>query len=163
MPKPTSTGFFNCKDCSLCRYFSTAIKSVSLPVVAEELTAYRKPELNESSFLILSSEVSGVIRKIKSSPILWMIAPYSVSNSNSGKSGKISAEPIKLSAADCGGWFEHAGWRVHIPDDATVQWPVLPHNQYVKDGHAEPKEGRLVVTLPFTKEKLVQQITVEVP
>ena len=44
-----------------------------------------------------------------------------------------------------------------------MQWPVLPHNQYVKDGHAEAKDARIVVTLPFTKTKLEQQIIVEVP
>ena len=54
-------------------------------------------------------------------------------------------------------------WRVHIPPQAKIKWPVLPHNQYVKDGKAKPEEGRIVVTLPFDKDLLTQEVTVEVP
>jgi hypothetical protein len=81
----------------------------------------------------------------------------------SGKSGKLSDEPIHLAAGEAGGWFEHHGWRVRIPKDASIDWPVLPHNQYVKDGHAEAKEGRIVITLPFDRDTLTQEVTVEVP
>lgn len=81
----------------------------------------------------------------------------------SGKSGTISGESFTLGPGESGDWFAHHGWRVHLPAQAIVQWPVLPHNQYVKDGHAEPKDGRIVVTLPFTKDLLRQEITVEVP
>ena len=81
----------------------------------------------------------------------------------SGKSGKLSEEPIKLAAGEAGDWFEHNGWRIYIPQNATIQWPVLPHNQYVKDGKAEVKDARIVVTLPFDKERLKQEVTVEVP
>jgi hypothetical protein len=42
MPNPTSTGFFNCSNWSFCRYFSTALKSLSFPVVAEELTGVQE-------------------------------------------------------------------------------------------------------------------------
>ena len=98
MPKPTNIGFFRFKDFNLSKYFSTALKSFSFPVVEEEETAYRKPLLNESSFLTRSSLVSGVTKKIKSKPYFLMIEPYSVSYSYSGKSGSISPE-IPTSAA----------------------------------------------------------------
>ena len=81
----------------------------------------------------------------------------------SGKSGKLGDEPIDLKAGEAGEWFEHDGARVHIPPQATIKWPVLPHNQYVKDGHAEVKEGRIVITLPFERDLLKQEVTVEVP
>jgi hypothetical protein len=81
----------------------------------------------------------------------------------SGKSGTISEEPIDLAAGEAGEWFEHNGWRIRIPPQATVKWPVLPHNQYVKDGKAKTEEGRIVITLPFTKDRLVQEASVEVP
>lgn len=80
-----------------------------------------------------------------------------------GKSGKLSDEPIDLKAGAAGGWFAHHGYRVNLPAGATVKWPVLPHNQYVKDGHAEPKEGRVVITLPFDEQTLQQEVTVEIP
>ena len=41
--------------------------------------------------------------------------------------------------------------RIYLPKQASIQWPVVPHNPYTKDGHAEPKEGRIVITLPFSK------------
>jgi hypothetical protein len=81
----------------------------------------------------------------------------------SGKSGKLGEEPFKLTSEECGGWFEHHGWRVYFPPGATIQWPVLPHNQYAKDGSAPLRDGRIVVTLPFTKELLSQEIRVQVP
>ncbi len=81
----------------------------------------------------------------------------------SGKSGKLSEEAIDLKAGECGEWFGHRGFRIHIPATASVKWPVLPHNQYVKDGHAEAKEGRIVITLPFSDEVLAQEVSIEVP
>jgi hypothetical protein len=81
----------------------------------------------------------------------------------SGKTGKISDEPIDLKPGEAGDWFEHGGWRIHIPANASVRWPVLPHNQYVKDGKAKTDEGRIVITLPFDEHVLTQEVTVEVP
>jgi hypothetical protein len=84
-------------------------------------------------------------------------------STESGQSGKVSDEPIELKAGEAGAWFAHNGWRIHIPPQATIKWPVLPHNQYVKDGHAEAKEGRIVITLPFAADALKQEVAVEVP
>ncbi|HEX8520612.1 MAG TPA: hypothetical protein VF669_00065 [Tepidisphaeraceae bacterium] len=81
----------------------------------------------------------------------------------SGKKDRLLETPLKLTGEECGGWFESNGWRVHIPPEATVQWPVHPHSQYVKDGHAEIKEARVVITLPFSRDVLRQEISVEVP
>jgi hypothetical protein len=82
----------------------------------------------------------------------------------SGKSGKLSAdEPITLAAGEAGEWFEHRGCKVYLPPKATVRWPVLPHNQYAKDGKPDVNEGRIVITLPFDEDSLQQEIKVEVP
>ncbi len=81
----------------------------------------------------------------------------------SGKHGELSKEPFKLTSEECGGWFEHHGWRVYFPPGATIQWPVLPHNQYAKDGSAPLRDGRIVITLPFTKDLLRQEIRVQMP
>jgi hypothetical protein len=81
----------------------------------------------------------------------------------SGKSGTLSEQPIHLMAGEAGAWFGHHGWRIYLPAGATVQWPVLPHNQYVKDGKAETKDGRIVVTIPFPDGTLTQEVKVEVP
>ena len=80
----------------------------------------------------------------------------------SGKSGTLGEAQLKLSSAETGAWFEHNGWRVELPKQSTLTWPVLPHNPYRKDGHAEVSEGRIVITLPFGKDIGKQEIMVTV-
>jgi hypothetical protein len=38
---------------------------------------------------------------------------------------------------------------------------VLPHNPYTKDGHAEPREGRIVMTLPFSRDVMKYELLIE--
>ena len=47
--------------------------------------------------------------------------------------------------------LRHHVWRLSVPAAAQISCPVLPHNPYTSDGHAEAKEGRLVVTLPLER------------
>ncbi len=65
---------------------------------------------------------------------------------------KLGDEVFTLTSKETGGWIEHHGWRLSIPEGARIDWPVLPHNPYRKDGSATTHEGRLVVTLPFSPE-----------
>jgi hypothetical protein len=81
----------------------------------------------------------------------------------SGQAGKLSNKPIHLTGAESGQWFQHHGWRIHLPKDAVIDWPVLPHDQYVKTGDATAKDGLIVITLPFDAEHLQQEVTVEIP
>lgn len=74
----------------------------------------------------------------------------------------LNGETFTLSGKEIGTWIEHAGWRLTVPDNATITWPVLPHNPYVKDGSAKPAEGRIVVTLPFSKDKQDYVLTLTV-
>lgn len=80
----------------------------------------------------------------------------------SGKSGTLSAKPIHLGPGEAGGWFEHHGWRIHIPANSSIDWPVLPHDQYVKTGDATAKDGLIVVTLPFDAATHTQEVSVEI-
>jgi len=52
----------------------------------------------------------------------------------------------------------HAGWALTVPDGGRVVWPALPHNPYRKDGAATVEEARLVVVVPFDKEKKRQDL-----
>src|SRR5579863_6539662 len=45
IPNPTRIGFFNCISFKRCKYFSTSKKFLSPPVIDEDETAYKKPEL----------------------------------------------------------------------------------------------------------------------
>jgi hypothetical protein len=47
-----------------------------------------------------------------------------------------------------GAWLEYGGVRFHLPDGMTLHWPVLPHDPYRKDGHAEPAQARAVLDGP---------------
>jgi hypothetical protein len=62
-----------------------------------------------------------------------------------GDKSTLSATPF---AWHPGAWLEHAGVRFHLPEDVVAHWPVLPHNPYTKDGHAEIEEGRIVLDFP---------------
>lgn len=79
-----------------------------------------------------------------------------------GPHGALGSDAWRLSATEAGAWFGHNGWRITVPAGASLAWPVLPHNPYTKDGHAEPAEGRIVLTLPFSKDVLRQEVVVEV-
>jgi hypothetical protein len=78
----------------------------------------------------------------------------------SGEHGTLSSTPITLAPGQAGGWFELGRWRITMPPQATITWPVLPHNPYTKDGHAETNEGRIVMTLPFDAKTARYEITV---
>ena len=80
----------------------------------------------------------------------------------SGKAGSLTAAPITLAPGEAGEWFELGAWRINVPPQATITWPVLPHNPYTKDGHAEPREGRIVMTLPFGRNASSYEIRVNV-
>jgi hypothetical protein len=47
-------------------------------------------------------------------------------------------------------WIEHGKLRINLPTAVSVDWPVLPHNPYRKDGRAEIGEGRIVLNTAMT-------------
>lgn len=80
----------------------------------------------------------------------------------SGRRGVFDKEPIWFGPGECGEWFEHHGWRISIPPQATVSWPVLPHNPYRKDGFAGMDEGLLVAVLPFSEQIQRYELVVDI-
>ena len=80
----------------------------------------------------------------------------------SGKSAKLGEEPMELSAADIGAWFELGVVRVTVPPGAKLVWPKKRHNPYKKDGSSTLREARLVMCLPFSSAVARQEVTVEV-
>ena len=81
-----------------------------------------------------------------------------------GQHGKLGKSPIhlardKLSETETDKRFSLDGWRVDLPAVATLDWPALPYDQYVKDGTPPVAQGRIVVTIPLgrsPKESTVQ-------
>ena len=70
----------------------------------------------------------------------------------SGKSGVLTTDSIHMTAEQAGAWFQHSNWRVSLPAGSKLDWPILPHNQYRKDGRAESAEGKIVITLPLKQQ-----------
>ncbi|HID21395.1 MAG TPA: hypothetical protein EYP14_03225 [Planctomycetaceae bacterium] len=80
----------------------------------------------------------------------------------SGRQGTLGDEPLRFTSEQTGAWFAHHGWRISVPQGASVVWPVLPHNPYRKDGRATAAEGRIVLVLPFDKAVHRHEVVVEI-
>lgn len=59
--------------------------------------------------------------------------------------------------------LRHHVWQLSLPPSARVNCPVLPHNPYTADGHAEPTEGRLVVSVPLAPPGEPLSLTLSIP
>ncbi len=122
--------------------------------VALDLSEQNRARLSYSALPNANSPVEAHLTFLPAFGKKWSTA--------SGKGGRIGAKPFKLTAAEAGAWFEHNGWRVELPQDSSLRWPVLPHNPYRKDGGAEPGEGRIVLTVPFATNRQTQGVVVSV-
>lgn len=80
----------------------------------------------------------------------------------SGTTVKLGEETIEWKARDVGGWIEHAGWRLSIPDGARVLWPKHCFNPYAKDGVDSLSSARIVVALPFPSELQRHELTLHI-
>ena len=76
--------------------------------------------------------------------------------------GTLGDTPLNFSVGDAGDFFEHHGWRIGLPPGSTLTWPVLPHDQYKKDGSATPDEGRIVVTLPLDADRKSVEVSLKI-
>jgi hypothetical protein len=74
----------------------------------------------------------------------------------------LAEEGFTLSADQAGRWISHAGWKLSLPEGASVTWPVLPHNPYRKDGSSTAGEGRIVVSVPFSPGVGEQALTLSI-
>lgn len=74
----------------------------------------------------------------------------------------LGEEAFTFSRDEAGGWIAHGGWKLSLPEGASVAWPVLPHNPYRKDGSATAGEGRIVVSLSFSPDVVEYVLTLSV-
>jgi hypothetical protein len=79
------------------------------------------------------------------------------------RSGKFTAEKLSLSADNVSDLLALRGFKITLPKSSKLVWPVIPHDQYVKDGSAKPSAGRAVILLPLgtTRHELAVDIEVE--
>ncbi len=80
----------------------------------------------------------------------------------SGTKIVLGKDSLELAPRQIGGWMTHGGVRFHLPDDATIHWPALPHNPYRKDGRASAEEGRIEIRIPLDAAQNSRQVTMEI-
>ncbi len=79
-----------------------------------------------------------------------------------GEKVTLGSDPVSLSPEQVAGCVTYGGYRLHVPASAGLEWPVLPHNPYRKDGRASPAEGRVELRIPLNKEKRECRLAVEI-
>jgi hypothetical protein len=79
-----------------------------------------------------------------------------------GHEFKLTAKPISLGPDELGGSLRYAGCELALPAVAGLHWPALPHNPYVKDGHAGPEQGRIEIRMPFESGRSEYRVTLTV-
>jgi len=87
---------------------------------------------------------------------------YQTLRTGGGVEVTIGRQVVELSAEQVGGRIDYDGYRLHLPELATLHWPALPHNPYRKDGHAEPQEGRIEIRIPFPRQRTEQVVGIEI-
>ena len=69
--------------------------------------------------------------------------------------------PLTLTAEELDGRLDYNGCRLHLPPQATLHWPALPHDPYRKDGHATPSQGRIEIRVPLEHQRS-RTVTIEI-
>ena len=82
--------------------------------------------------------------------------------SGGGEKMVLGESKIDWNGEQVGGSLSYAGYRLGLPECASVHWPALGHNPYRKDGHTTAKEGRIEVRIPFDKQHNRYTITIEI-
>ncbi len=80
--------------------------------------------------------------------------------SATGNSYATGQEKLDLTAAISGGWLQQGRWRIHMPPDSRLQWPIAPFNPYAADGAGPLDEAAAVLSVPLGAEPIT--ITLEI-
>ena len=59
-----------------------------------------------------------------------------------------------------GGWVIHRGWRISMPHNSTLTWPVYPFNPYAADGAAPIEEAVAILSIPLGASPTVTTIEI---
>lgn len=91
------------------------------------------------------------------------LAEHEPITTGGGESHPLTNQRVKLTAADAGGWIGHHGWRILMPADSTVEWPVLPFNPYAADGAAPLTDAKAILRVPVTGDPVTVTLIVDKP
>ncbi len=79
-----------------------------------------------------------------------------------GQERLLTTEAFEWTAEQVGGGLTFDGFRLKLPESASLHWPALPHKPYRKDGRATAEEGRIEIRIPFDAQHPRQVVTVEI-
>ncbi|MHC4394329.1 MAG: hypothetical protein ACYS1A_01615 [Planctomycetota bacterium] len=79
-----------------------------------------------------------------------------------GEKATLGESQINWNAEQVGGKLSYGGYRLHLPETASVHWPALGHNPYRKDGHTTPSEGRVEIRIVFDEEHNRYTVMIEI-
>ncbi|HOE10790.1 MAG TPA: hypothetical protein PLQ35_09405 [bacterium] len=141
------------KDPKVLEIRLESTQNSDLPVAAH-LTLLPRPS-EKSQIVLIEANMANLSRErsLKAGEEL---------QTGSGKTVPLADTAIDLSANELGGMLTYAGYRLKLPQTASLHWPALPHNPYRKDGRAEPEEGRIEIRIPFDKDHREHSIILEI-
>lgn len=94
--------------------------------------------------------------------LAFYVHPGEAWSTGGSAAGVIGDDPVRLTGAECGGWLAHHGWRITVPEHASIDWPVYGHNPYAKDGSAGFGYARLVMSVPLGTEPGTAEVAITV-
>lgn len=80
-----------------------------------------------------------------------------------GRTYSLTNERVRLGAADTDGWIAHHGWRILMPEQSTIEWPVLPFNPYAADGAAPLTDAKAILRVPVSTDPVTVTLVVDNP
>ncbi|NPV09671.1 MAG: hypothetical protein HPY83_17145 [Anaerolineae bacterium] len=93
--------------------------------------------------------------------LLLKLKPRQALATGAGASYVLDGEGLELTSEAAGGWIGQDGWRVGLPGDSKVTWPVYPFNPYAADGAAPLQEAVAVLSVSLESSPVVVNFEVE--
>ncbi len=108
----------------------------------------------------LEIDLSGASDGTSRGQLLLRLVPNGSLHTASGTRLPTDMSGWKADTRQAGGWVAHNGWRVYMPPDSTLTWPVYPFNPYAADGAAPIEEAVAILSVPLSSAPASVAITV---
>ncbi len=136
---------------------------LGLELVYGPKTCRIEVEVRDEQTLVYRIAAAGKSELPTAAHLTLLPKPGETLTTRTGKSFTLGDDPISLSAEGLAGSLTYAGFRLQLPAEASLHWPVLPHNPYRKDGRSTTAEARIEIRIPFTRDDQQFELLLEVP
>ncbi|MCW5983066.1 MAG: hypothetical protein KIT09_33565 [Bryobacteraceae bacterium] len=106
--------------------------------------------------LTLRFDISGRGRPSESPRLTLQIRlePGETLETGGGRSIRIGAEKIELGGAELAGSIRHRGWTMAVVSDASLTWPVFPHNPYADSPETNLRYAVAALSVPLKLKEI---------